>query len=116
MNLWEWIPVTRYFFGTNFSRADLAGAQEWNMQQNASDVILGAPSFFRVSGGSVHMVGCIAGAWQYGLNSHQKKSAIADFSINSHVLSTGSPQGMAAGSAMQGGRWALFPAPGEVSF
>ena len=64
------LPVTRYFFGKNFSRADLAGAREWNMQRN--DVILGAPSFFRVSGGSVRVVGCVAQTWEHGLNSRQK--------------------------------------------
>ena len=42
------LPVTRYFFGKNFSRADLDGAQEWNMERN--DVILGAPSFFGYQG------------------------------------------------------------------
>ena len=47
-----------------------AGAQEWNMQQN--DVILGALSFFQVSGGSFHVDGCVAQTWEHGLNSHQK--------------------------------------------
>ena len=42
------LPVTRYLFGKNFSRADLAGAREWNMQRN--DVILGAPSFLGIRG------------------------------------------------------------------
>ena len=42
------LPVTRYFFGKDFSRVDLAGAREWNMQRN--DVILGAPSFFGYQG------------------------------------------------------------------
>ena len=69
-NILRFLPVTRYFFGKNFSRADLAGAPEWNMQRN--DVILGAPSFFRVSGGSVREVGCIAQTLQHGLNSRQK--------------------------------------------
>ena len=32
------------FFGNNFSRADLAGAQKWNVRRN--DVILGALNFF----------------------------------------------------------------------
>ena len=40
----RFLPVTRYFFGKNFSRADLAGARVWNVQRN--DVILGVPSFF----------------------------------------------------------------------
>ena len=43
-NILRFLPVTRYFFGKDFSRVDLAGAREWNMQRN--DVILGAPSFF----------------------------------------------------------------------
>ena len=29
----RFLPVTRYFFGKNFSRADLAGAQEWIMHE-----------------------------------------------------------------------------------
>ena len=42
------LPVTRYFFGHNFSRADLAGAREWNMKRN--DVILGVLNFFGYQG------------------------------------------------------------------
>ena len=45
-NILRFLPVTGYFFGHNFSRADFAGAHKWNMKRN--DVILGAPSFFRV--------------------------------------------------------------------
>ena len=60
----RFLPVTRYFFGKNFSHADLGGAREWNMQRN--DVILGVLNFFRVSGGSVGVVGCIDRAWQHG--------------------------------------------------
>ena len=37
------LPVTRYFFGQNFSRADLAGAPKWNMKRN--DVILKVLNF-----------------------------------------------------------------------
>ena len=36
-NILHFLPVARYFFGQNFSRADLAGAREWNMKRN--DVI-----------------------------------------------------------------------------
>ena len=59
------------FFGKNFSRAELAGAREWNMQRN--DVILhGSSKFFRVSGGSVGVVGCVVRTSEHGLNSRQK--------------------------------------------
>ena len=47
-NILRFLPVTRYFFGKNFSRADLAGAREWNMQRN--DVILGVLNFFGYQG------------------------------------------------------------------
>ena len=43
-NILRFLPVTRNFFGQNFSRADLAGAPKWNMKQN--DVILGVLNFF----------------------------------------------------------------------
>ena len=36
------------FFGKDFSRADLAGAREWNMKRN--DVILGVLNFFGYQG------------------------------------------------------------------
>ena len=43
-NILRFLPVTRYFFGKDFSRVDLAGAREWNMKRN--DVILGVLNFF----------------------------------------------------------------------
>ena len=59
---------------------DLAGAQEWNMQQN--DVILGAPSFFRYQG--VWSVWLVASP-RHGnmVETHVKKPGIPGFSINS---------------------------------
>ena len=42
------LPVTRYFFGHNFWRADLAGAHKWSMKRN--DVILGVLNFFGYQG------------------------------------------------------------------
>ena len=54
------LPVTRYFFGENFSRADLAGAREWNMQRN--DVILGVLIFFGYQG--------VRSAWLVALSGH----------------------------------------------
>ena len=44
INILRFLPVTRYFFGKDFSRVDLGGAREWNMKRN--DVILGASSEF----------------------------------------------------------------------
>ena len=52
----------RYFFGKNFSRADLAGAREWNMQRN--DVILGVLIFFGYQG--------VRSAWLVALSGHGK--------------------------------------------
>ena len=48
------LPVTRYFFGQSFSRADWASARKWNMKQN--DVILGVLNFFRLC---VHVPVCV---------------------------------------------------------
>ena len=48
------------FFGKNFSRVDLAGAREWNMQRN--DVILGVLKFFGYQG--------VRSAWLVALSGH----------------------------------------------
>ena len=110
----RFLPVTRYFFGKNFSRADLAGAREWNMKRN--DVILGVLNFFGYqSGGSVGVVGCIARAWQHGLKSRQKTGNYR-LSINPRAFHRQPPghgqvpndpsdpqkNSVAAGGAMQG--------------
>ena len=64
------------------------------------------------------------------VETHVKKSAIADFSINSRAFHRQPPghgqvpndpsdppkNSVAAGGAMQGRLRTLFPAPGEVSF
>ena len=50
------------FFGKNFSRADLAGAREWNMQRN--DVILGVLIFFGYQG--------VRSAWLVASSGHGK--------------------------------------------
>ena len=47
-------------FWENFSRADLAGAREWNMQRN--DVILGVLIFFGYQG--------VRSAWLVALSGH----------------------------------------------
>ena len=123
----RFLPVTRYFFGYNFSRADLAGAREWNMQRN--DVILGVLNFFGYQG--------VRSAWLVAspghgnmVETHVKKRAIARFSINSRAFHRQPPghgqvpndpsdppkKSVAAGGAMQGGLRTLFRAPGEGSF
>ena len=114
-------------FSENFSRADLDGAPEWNMQRN--DVILGAPSFFGYQG--VRSVWLVASPGHGNMvETHVKKSAMADFSINSRAFHRQPPghgqvpndpsdppkKLAAAGGAMQGGPRTLFPAPGEGSF
>ena len=79
----RFLPVTGYFFGKDFSRVDLAGAREWNMQRN--DVILGVLNFFGYQG--------VRSAWLVALSGHRnmvethvKKRAIARFSINSRAF------------------------------
>ena len=112
------------FFGKNFSRADLAGAREWNMQRN--DVILGVLNFFGYQG--------VRSAWLVAspghgnmVETHVKKPGMP---INSRTFPRQPPghgqvpndpsdpqkNSVAAGGAMQGGPRTLFPAPGEGSF
>ena len=97
------------------------------MQRN--DVILGAPSFFGYQG--------VRSAWlvaspRHGnmVETHVKKSAMADFSINSRAFQRQPPghgqvlnnpsdlqkNSVAAGGAIQGDRRMLFRIPGERSF
>ena len=59
-NILRFLPVTRYFFGKTFSRADLDGAREWNMKRN--DVILGVLNFFGYQG--------VRSAWLVALSGH----------------------------------------------
>ena len=97
------------------------------MQRN--DVILGVLIFFGYQG--------VRSAWLVAspghgnmVETHVKKSAIADFSINSRAFHRQPPghgqvsndpsdppkKSAATGGAMQGRLRTLFPAPGEVSF
>jgi hypothetical protein len=73
----RFLPVTRYFFGHNFWRADLAGAQEWNMQRN--DVILGVLNFFGYQGFRSAWLVASPGHGKMG-KTHANKPAIAGFS------------------------------------
>ena len=53
---------TFFWGGKDFSRVDLAGAREWNMQQN--DVILGVLNFFGYQG--------VRSAWLVASSGHGK--------------------------------------------